>query len=110
MCLVYQWQNLIAVLAQQPITGCHNNLTIHRALVMDITALPDGFLDPPQTVNLIAPWQLIAAYDRYQDDQLLERARQAAEWFYTHHIVDHPMAIVAVACGMGLQLMKSGPV
>ena len=57
--------------------------------------VPDGFLEPPQTVNLIAPWQLIAAYDRYQDRQLLERARQAANWFYTHHVVDHPMAVVA---------------
>lgn len=57
--------------------------------------VPDEFLEPPQTVNLIAPWQLIAAYDRYQDKQLLERAQRAATWFYTHHVVDHPMAIVA---------------
>lgn len=57
--------------------------------------VPDDYREPPQTVNLIAPWQLIAAYDRTQDAHLLERAVQAATWFYTRHVVDHPMAVVA---------------
>jgi rhamnogalacturonyl hydrolase YesR len=57
--------------------------------------VPDGYREPPQTVNLIAPWQLLAAYDRTQDGGLLEMARRAAEWFYTHHVVDHPMSVVA---------------
>lgn len=57
--------------------------------------VPDGYVEPPQTVNLIAPWQLLAAYDRYQDRALLDLAVRAATWFYTHHIVDHPMAVVA---------------
>lgn len=57
--------------------------------------VPDGYREPPQTVNLIAPWQLIAAYDRYGDAGLLARAEQAAAWFYARHVVDHPMSVVA---------------
>ncbi|MBN1203242.1 MAG: hypothetical protein JXJ20_15445 [Anaerolineae bacterium] len=57
--------------------------------------VPDHTFEPPQTVNLIAPWQLLAAYDRYQDAQLLDMAQRAAGWFYAHHVVDHPMSIVA---------------
>jgi hypothetical protein len=56
---------------------------------------PDRYLEPPQTVNLIAPWQLLAAYDRYQDSHLLEMAKSAATWFYERHVVDHPMSVVA---------------
>lgn len=56
---------------------------------------PDRYHEPPQTVNLIAPWQLLAAYDRYQDEALLATARRAAEWFYRQHVVSHPMSIVA---------------
>ena len=56
---------------------------------------PDQYLEPPQTVNLIAPWQLLAAYDRYEDARLLEMARSAAIWFYNRHVVDHPMSVVA---------------
>lgn len=48
----------------------------------------------PQTVNLIAPWQLLAAYDRYQDEKLLVMARRAADWVYTHLVVTHPMSVV----------------
>ncbi len=55
----------------------------------------DEYFEPPQTVNLIAPWQAIAAYDRYGDAMLLEMAERAAEWFYKRHVVDHPMAVVA---------------
>ena len=46
-------------------------------------------------MNLIAPWQLLAAYDRYHDARLLDMARRAAEWFYRRHVVDHPMSVVA---------------
>ncbi len=51
--------------------------------------------DAPQTVNLIAPWQLLAAYDRYRDAALLTMARRAAEWFHAHYVVTHPMEVVA---------------
>jgi len=56
---------------------------------------PDRYLDIPQTVNLIAPWQLLAAYDRYQDQNMLDRAVRAANWFYQQHVITHPMSIVA---------------
>jgi len=56
---------------------------------------PDEYFEPPQTVNLIAPWQAIAAYDRTGDANLLDMAERAAEWFYRWHVVDHPMAVVA---------------
>ncbi|HOG48405.1 MAG TPA: hypothetical protein PLJ35_16460 [Anaerolineae bacterium] len=51
--------------------------------------------DEPQTANLIAPWQLLAAYDRYRDQALLTMARRAAEWFHSHFVVTHPMETVA---------------
>ena len=51
-------------------------------------------LDIFQTVNLIAPWQLMAAYDRYRDEQLLRMAQRAADWFYDHFVVTHPMSVV----------------
>lgn len=57
--------------------------------------VPDGYLEPPQTVNLIAPWQLLAAYDRFHDAQFLALAERTATWFYDNHVVDHPMSIVA---------------
>lgn len=57
--------------------------------------VPDRFLEPPQTVNLIAPWQLLAAYDRYHEARFLNMAQRAAEWFYRQHVVDHPMSVVA---------------
>ncbi|MDI7247484.1 MAG: AGE family epimerase/isomerase [Bacillota bacterium] len=50
--------------------------------------------EPPQTVNLIAPMQLLAAHDRYGDVHLLETARRSAEWFYYHFVVSHPMSVV----------------
>ena len=63
---------------------------------------PDRHLDFPQTVNLIAPWQLLAAYDRYQDSALLERAVRAANWFYEQHVITHPMSTVAGGVRDGL--------
>jgi len=55
---------------------------------------PERQFEPPQTVNLIAPWQLLAAYDRYQDAALLDMARRAADWFYRHFVVTHPISVV----------------
>ncbi len=49
--------------------------------------------DAPQTVNLIAPWQLMAAFDRYQDEALLTMAQRAADWLYGHFVVTHPMSV-----------------
>ncbi len=54
---------------------------------------PRQTLEEPQTANLIGPWQLVAAYDRYHDEELLARARRAAEWFHEHFVVAHPMHI-----------------
>ena len=50
--------------------------------------------EPPQTVNLIAPWQLLAAYDRYGDENLLRNARRATDWFYRQFVMSHPMSVV----------------
>jgi hypothetical protein len=55
---------------------------------------PERRFEPPQTVNLIAPWQLLAAYDRFQDAQFLTMARRAADWFYARFVVTHPMSVV----------------
>jgi hypothetical protein len=64
---------------------------------------PRQHLDFPQTVNLIAPWQLLAAYDRDQDKQLLTMARQAADWFYRRFVVTHPMSVVIGGVRDGLR-------
>jgi len=60
-----------------------------------------GYYDPrtkrlalPQTVNLIAPFQLIAAFDRYDDEQLLIMARRAADWLEYSLVETHPMSLV----------------
>ncbi len=63
---------------------------------------PDRHLDFPQTVNLIAPWELLAAYDRYGDEELLTMARRAADWFYGHFVISHPMSVVAGGVRDGL--------
>ena len=55
----------------------------------------DGFREPPQTVNLIASWQLMAAFDRFGDKSLLERAAQALDFYRRHFTVSHPMSVVA---------------
>lgn len=64
---------------------------------------PHQRLEAPQTANLIAPWQLLAAYDRYQDEALLDMARRAANWFYTHFVVTHPMSVVIGGVRDGLR-------
>jgi len=60
-----------------------------------------GYYDPrekrfadPQTVNLIAPFQLIAAFDRYEDEQLLFAARRACDWVESNIVETHPMSFV----------------
>jgi uncharacterized protein YyaL (SSP411 family) len=55
----------------------------------------DGFREPPQTVNLIASWQLMAAYDRFGEESLLKRAAQALDFYRQHFTVSHPMSVVA---------------
>jgi rhamnogalacturonyl hydrolase YesR len=62
---------------------------------------PDRYREPPQTVNLIAPWQCLAAFDRYDDEWMLEMARRAADWFYHHFVASHPMSVVAGGVRIG---------
>ena len=49
---------------------------------------------PPQTANLIAPWELLAAYDRLGGDEFLHRARSCLDWLHLHMVDDHPMSLV----------------
>jgi len=51
-------------------------------------------LAPAQTANLIAPFQLIAAFDRYDDETLLVMARRAADWLEMEMVESHPMSLV----------------
>jgi len=60
-----------------------------------------GFYDPrfqtfaePQTVNLIAPFQCMAAFDRYQDGELLDMAQRSADWLNNNMVETHPMSLV----------------
>jgi len=55
----------------------------------------DGYREPPQTVNLIISWQLMAAYDRFADKQFLEWAEGALDFYYRRFVVSHPMSVVA---------------
>jgi uncharacterized protein YyaL (SSP411 family) len=55
----------------------------------------DKRFEPPQTVNLIASWQALASFDRYQEERYLTMAKRAAQWFYEHFVVTHPMSPVA---------------
>nr|NIP28756.1 hypothetical protein [Phycisphaerae bacterium]NIX32569.1 hypothetical protein [Phycisphaerae bacterium] len=48
----------------------------------------------PQLTNLLAPWQLMAAYDRYEDADLLHKAQRSADWLYAHLVETHPMSMV----------------
>lgn len=56
-------------------------------------AIPRVYEDP-QLTNLIAPWQCLAAYDRYGDETLLNKAQRAADWLYAHAVETHPMSVV----------------
>lgn len=55
---------------------------------------PEKTFEPPQTVNLIAPWLCLAAFDRWGEARLLEQASRAAAWFYDRFVVTHPMSVV----------------
>ncbi|KPL12147.1 hypothetical protein AMJ85_01900 [candidate division BRC1 bacterium SM23_51] len=48
----------------------------------------------PQTVNLIAPFQLMAAFDRYEDAELLAMARRSSDWIEANIVETHPMSLV----------------
>lgn len=50
--------------------------------------------EDPQLTNLIAPWQCLAAHDRYGDERLLTIARRAADWVYNNIVETHPMSVV----------------
>ena len=50
--------------------------------------------EPPQTVNLIAPWFSLAAFDRWGDAGFLRQAERSARWFYDRFVVSHPMSVV----------------
>ena len=54
----------------------------------------DHAFEAPQLTNLIAPWQLMAAYDRYGDGGFLDKATQAANWVYQNMVETHPMSPV----------------
>ncbi len=54
----------------------------------------DGYQEPPKTVNLLAGWQLMASFDRYQDEQLLDRASSSLAFYYRNFVVSHPMSVV----------------
>jgi hypothetical protein len=55
---------------------------------------PDKSFEHPQTVNLIAPWLSLAAFDRWGDAGTLRQAERAAGWFYDRFVVTHPMSVV----------------
>jgi hypothetical protein len=57
----------------------------------------EGCFQAPQLTNLIAPWQLLAAYDRYGDAELLKKAMRAADWVYGNLVETHPMSVVVGA-------------
>ena len=50
--------------------------------------------EDPQLTNLIAPWQCLAAFDRYGDAELLHKAERATDWVYRHAVETHPMSVV----------------
>jgi len=50
--------------------------------------------NPPQTVNLIAPFQLLAAFDRFQEERFLEMARRCCDWLECNMVEAHPMSLV----------------
>lgn len=53
-----------------------------------------GCFEAPQLTNLIAPWQCLAAYDRYGDTDLLHKAVRVAHWVYANLAETHPMSVV----------------
>jgi hypothetical protein len=55
---------------------------------------PSGTYEAPQLTNLLAPWHLMAAYDRYGDDDLLQKAKRSADWLNANLVETHPMSMV----------------
>jgi len=53
-----------------------------------------GCFETPQLTNLIAPWQCMAAHDRYGDESLLRKAARAAHWMHGNLVETHPMSVV----------------
>lgn len=49
---------------------------------------------PPQNVNIIAPFQCMAAFDRYGDEEFLAMARRCADWLDANMVETHPMSLV----------------
>ena len=49
---------------------------------------------PAQTANLIAPFQLLAAFDRYGEEKFLHMARRCSDWLTSNLVDDHPMSLV----------------
>ncbi len=73
---------------------------LRRQFEPDVGAF-HGYYDPrtrtkaaPQTANLIAPFQCMAAFDRYQDEELLEMACRAGDWMDVGLVETHPMSLV----------------
>lgn len=91
--------NVSAAELDQRIRGCtyqwaQRHFNEEAGAFYGFYSAPDKRFEPPQTVNLIAPWQFLATYDRYGDKHLLEQAERATDWFYRHFVVTHPMSVV----------------
>ncbi|MFN2203843.1 MAG: hypothetical protein ACK2UO_21785 [Caldilineaceae bacterium] len=71
----------------------HNWMEDDGAFAGHYSALRKEY-EPPQLTNLIAPWHLMAAYDRYGDDELLHKAKRSADWLYGNLVETHPMSMV----------------
>lgn len=54
---------------------------------------PERRLEVFNTVNLVGPWQLLAAFDRSGDRAYLDMALRAADWFHANYAVSHPMSV-----------------
>ena len=90
--------NLTAAELEQRIHACTYQWAQHfdqeAGAFYGFYSAPEQRFEAPQTVNLIAPWLLLAAYDHYQDAELLRQAERATDWFYRHFVVTHPMSVV----------------
>ncbi len=67
----------------------------HRGAVYGFYRASDGYREPPQTVNLIASWLWMAAFDRFCDPDYLAAAIRSLEFYYQKFVVSHPMSVVA---------------
>jgi hypothetical protein len=55
---------------------------------------PSQTYEPPQLTNLLTPLHLMAAYDRFGDDDLLQKAKRCADWLNANMVETHPMSMV----------------